>query len=216
MLTIPMFIANLLRVDDPKSFPSTDVGISSQGTRTSQMTKTLSPGEQVVAILDKFWKQEDRPLIIVETGCMRSTHPDAEAGDGWSTLRIAEWLYKTQGGHLWCIDMDQSHIDLAIKAIRDKKALSGEITFICKESLMALDMIHFNIDFAFLDTSDNLEHGLSEFKAVESKGAKVVVMDDIPTKATLAIAYAIDKGWKVTLEGRLAVMRREWATTPEK
>jgi predicted O-methyltransferase YrrM len=139
---------------------------------------------------------------------MRSTAEGAEQGDGWSTLRISEWLEQDRSrGHLYCVDIDQSHLDLAVNVLRDKHLLNGCQTFMRQDSVDYLNVME-HIDFAFLDTSDDLEHGLAEFKAVEYKGAKVIVMDDIPTKAVLAIAYAVDKGWKVRLEGRLAVMRR--------
>jgi predicted O-methyltransferase YrrM len=167
----------------------------------------MTPGETVVAILDKFWRQEQRPLVIVETGCLRAVNPDSEAGDGWSTLRIVEWLGDSSKGHLWSVDIDPQHLEVAINVLRERSLLDGRVTFMCEESVDALNNMH-HIDFAYLDTSDGLNHGLAEFQAAEASGARVIVMDDIATKAALAINYAVDHGWKCTLEDRLAVMRR--------
>ena len=63
-------------------------------------------------------------------------------------------------------------------------------------------------DAAYLDTSDDLEHGLAEFRIAEARGAELILMDDFDTKARLAVEHAVKSGWRVSREGRLTAVSR--------
>lgn len=163
-------------------------------------------GQELTKLLDEMYSASPRPIQIVETGCLRSTKPEAEEGDGWSTKYITEWLKRTYNGKphpkLISIDMNFESVKTAESFVD-----SSEVIFVPLESVAALERFAL-IDFAFLDTSDDLNHGLSEFRVAESKGAQVIVMDDFETKAARAFRYAEQNGWHAKRNGRLAIMKR--------
>lgn len=54
------------------------------------------------------------PLITLETGSIRSTQPEYESGDGWSTLAFARYA-KGNGGSFTSIDMDTCAAEEVLK-----------------------------------------------------------------------------------------------------
>lgn len=160
-------------------------------------------GRELTELLDDFHKVHPT-FTIVETGCARSKHPGAEESDGWSTLFIAKWLQDNIVVPFYSIEIDPNNIDCAIQMLKDDSVV---VQFLLGDSVFCLSgLSHF--DFAFLDTLDDLDHGLEEFKMCELRGASLVVMDDYETKARKACEYASTSGWKVKRTGRLTIMTR--------
>lgn len=166
----------------------------------------MTTGQQLIALLDEFREKHPEKLTIVETGSMRSTSPGAEEGDGWSTMEFAKWIKAHPGSIFFTMDLDPKLAEAEIK----KAGLdSYDLNFYTGESVGLLQMFNFGIDFAYLDTSDDLQHGLEEFKLCEAKGAKRIVMDDRLTKCLSAMEYALNsQRWTVRFAGRFTVMDR--------
>lgn len=161
-------------------------------------------GQELVKLLDAFDAENHQPLLIVETGCLRGKSENSEEGDGWSTLHVARWIATRPANRFISIDLDPVNLKTAREFLG---SYAQYVSFLRGESVRLLDSI-FNVDFAFLDTSDDPEHGLAEFKAAEEKGARMIVMDDVGVKTPLAEKYASENGWNVVIDGRLAIMRR--------
>lgn len=165
----------------------------------------VPPGTLFAGFLDSVY--QGRPLRIVETGCMRDLGTVAEYSDGWSTLWISRWVAKHQDSTFDSCDLSANAIELAHMAL-EAEDLAKFCTFHCQDSLKWLAAQTW-MDFAFLDSSDGLEHGRAEFRLAASAGARLIVMDDINTKAMFAIKEAQQFGWDVTYSGRYAVLRRK-------
>ena len=165
----------------------------------------MKPGEQLVGYVEEIYKGE--PLILVETGCLRRDGPEHEDADGWSTLYFARWASKHEDCKFFSVDNDADHIRVAVNKLSEEKALSSFPMFYFGESVDFLKTLG-RIDFAYLDSCDGWEHGLEEFKAAESKGARMIVMDDYISKVVYAAGYAASHGWQVKQEDRFTVMRK--------
>lgn len=170
------------------------------------MQTTGAMSVSLVSILDACYRDNPaRPFIIVETGCVRSMADGAEQGDGWSTLHIARWMKEHSGTWLFSMELNPENIQLCKQAILDAGLDNPFIHFYQGDSVGLLSAFNYPIHFAYLDTSDDLEHGLAEFRACESKGCKHIVMDDWAAKAQLADFYAKAKGYKVEYRDRFTV-----------
>lgn len=164
----------------------------------------LQPGTLFEGFLDSVYK--DRPIRIVETGCMRDLSTISEYGDGWSTLYICRWLAKHSDCTFDSVDLNANAIELAHMAL-EAENLAKYCTFHLQDSLKYLAAQSW-IDFAFLDSCDGLQHGLDEFRLAASAGTKLIIMDDVQTKAMWAVKEARELGWNVSFEDRYAVIRR--------
>jgi len=165
----------------------------------------MKHGEQLTGYVNEIFKGE--PLILVETGCLRRDGPEHEEADGWSTLYFARWIKEHPESKFFSADNDIEHIHIALNKLESEGIKSPFPMFYFGESVEFLNSIG-HIDFAYLDSCDGWEHGLAEFQAAESKGAKLIVMDDYISKVVTAAEYAASHGWDVKQEGRFTVMRR--------
>jgi len=165
----------------------------------------MKAGEQLTKYVDEIYSGE--PLILVETGCLRRDGPEHEAADGWSTLYLAKWVEAHPDCKFFSADSNGDHIQVAVNKLQSEGIKMPFPMFYLGESVGFLVCIE-HIDFAYLDSCDGWEHGLAEFKAAESKGARLIVMDDYISKAVTAAGYAVSAGWDVKQEGRFTVMRK--------
>jgi predicted O-methyltransferase YrrM len=162
------------------------------------------PGMLFHKFLDSVY--EGKPLVIIETGCMRDLALAAEWGDGWSTLRIAQWVAKHPECDFHTVDLSANAIDLAHNAL-EAEGVAQFCAFHLQDSIRFLNAQTW-IDFAFLDSCDGLQHGLDEFRLAVSAGSKLIVMDDYQTKAAWAVQEAKKLGWHVEQVDRYSVLRR--------
>lgn len=171
----------------------------------------MSVGQRLADLLDEafaVFPEKERIFIVAETGCIRSIDPPVEDSDGWSSLHIARWVAAHPGTKFHSFEL---HPDNIIKAGRlmGESGVASDVEFHQGDSVDGLKELS-NIDFAYLDTSDDLTHGLAEFQVAEEKGARMITMDDRETKCLAAIAYAKESGrWTVDESGRTMVMRRK-------
>lgn len=167
------------------------------------MADIIQPGTLFAGFLDSVY--DGRKIRIVETGCMRDLSMVSEYSDGWSTLAIARWC-KTHNASFHSVDLNIGAIELAHSAL-EAEGLSQFCEFHCQDSLKYLAAQTW-IDFAFLDSCDGLAHGAEEFRLAASAGAKLIVLDDIPTKGAWAVKQARDLGWDVSFSDRYGALRR--------
>ena len=171
---------------------------------------TMSVGRRLQDLLDEAYAlfPKNRTFIIAETGCIRSIDPPVEDSDGWSSLHIARWVAAHPDTKFHSIELHPDNIVKAGRLMGESNVAAG-VEFHQGESVDELGKLDL-IDFAYLDTSDDLAHGLAEFKVAEAKGALMITMDDRDTKCLAAIAYAKESGrWGVDDSGRTVVMRRQ-------
>ena len=168
----------------------------------------MKPGEQLSGYAVEIYHKLSRPIVIVETGCLRRSEPENEALDGWSTLYFARWVKEHPGSKFFSVDNDMEHIRVAMVKLNEEGVLGDFPLFTLGESVGFLTGFGGDIDFAYLDSCDGWDHGADEFRAAESHNAKLIVMDDYIGKVVTAEKYARDHGWDVKQEGRFTVMRR--------
>lgn len=164
----------------------------------------LRPGSVFAELLDSVY--QDRPIRIVETGCMRDLSTLSEFSDGWSTLHIARWVKRHPDCTFDSVDLSIAAIELAHTAL-EAEGLAKYCNFHLQDSIKYLSSQTW-ADFCFLDSCDGLEHGREEFRLAISAGASLVVLDDYETKGALACKDAVGFGWTVTHQGRYSILRR--------
>ena len=159
--------------------------------------------------LDLLLAMYHRPIVIVETGCIRNTTEESRFGDGWSTLNW-EWFAKLTDSSVYVVDIDANHLEKAKQVVPE----SQYVTYKQQDSIEFLKNFHRPIDFLFLDSYDycgdeeNIrkchEHQLSELKAVWDKlnDNCFVLIDDVFSdswdgKGKLSIPYLIENGFRV-------------------
>jgi hypothetical protein len=170
----------------------------------------MSIGAELKELLDEQFAKSQQPLIVAETGCIRSIDPPSEDSDGWSTLHLAQWAMAHTGSEFHSMELHPDNVIKGGRILGEHGIPSnGAVRIYQTESVDGLKQLA-HIDFAYLDTSDDLAHGLAEFQAAEEKGARTIVMDDRETKCLAAIAYARESGrWDVQERARLTIMRRK-------
>lgn len=148
-------------------------------------------------------------LVIVETGSIRQPGLNWAQSDGHSTLYLADWArWMRMGGrtiHLHSIDRD---ISVADKVLRDH-GLRHEVS-LSKGDAADILLTFPEIHFAYLDTFNDEDAILEQFKIVEERMASggVVVIDDYDPDPTnhhkqngrKAVPYAREKGYPVLLD----------------
>ena len=169
------------------------------------MEYAVAPGIVFYKYLDSIY--ENKPLKIIETGCMRDLTPNSEFSDGWSTLYIARWIKNHKGCEFHSVDLDINALDLAHLAL-EVEGLAQYCEFHCQDSIKYLSNITW-ADFIFLDSCDGLQHGLDEFRLAASTGARIILMDDYQTKAAWAVAEGKKLGWDVQQVNRYSIFQRK-------
>jgi len=160
-------------------------------------------------VLNLLLATYSRPIVIVETGCIRNTTEESRFGDGWSTLNW-EWYAKLTDSSVYVVDIDENHLSKAKEVVPE----SQYVTYKKQDSIEFLENFHRPIDLLFLDSFDYCgdeenvrkchEHQLNELKAVWNKlnDNCFVLIDDVfdeewNGKGKLSIPYLIKNGFRV-------------------
>lgn len=158
---------------------------------------------QLLPILDSL-KTKYHPLRIVETGSIRNPNVRYATGDGWSTFWIAKWVSQN-GGSFTSIDLDtQPAYNFLLR-----RGLHKHVTLKRGSSLDILPTIDF-AHLILLDSANDADLVLAEFKLVESK-AKIIIIDDVimdsqeVVKGHKVVPYAKEK-YHVEIKDRLAIV----------
>lgn len=161
---------------------------------------------KVISILREAY---DRPITIVETGCIRKPTDEGRYGDGWSTLN---WDYysKDTGSQVHVVDINADHL-AASKTIVPE---SDRLKYHLGDSVEFLRSFHGKIDFLFLDSYDycgddkNMRlchyHSLNEVMVSWDKlnDRCFILLDDVfdsewNGKGKLSIPFLLDKGFEL-------------------
>jgi glycosyltransferase involved in cell wall biosynthesis len=146
-------------------------------------------------------------LVVVETGTLRDPSPEARLGDGWSTYTIAQALSDRDvpGSKLYSVDISPECIDVAKRTVPSE--LHPWVSWVCGDAAQILRALPVErIDLLYLDSSDDPNQILEEFRSAQNKLAphSVIVIDDTGPrqagaegKGTLAIPEARRQGWHV-------------------
>lgn len=149
-------------------------------------------------------------INCLETGTIRNTANEYREGDGWSTWHIAKWI-KHNGGNFMSIDL---YTGVADRFLR-QKGLQDYVKLVQKDSLQAIAAVTVPLHFVLLDSANDADLILDEFRLVEPKVVKggIVVIDDVimddihVVKGHKVVPYARKKGYGVMIKDRLAVVR---------
>lgn len=148
-------------------------------------------------------------LTIIETGTIRNVDPEYILGDGHSTHLVAQWVSKN-GGNFYSIDLDISIAHTYLK----KLGLRKHVNLRAGDSTEILQTFNTPVHLVYLDSGNDADLILSEFKAIENLVVNegVVIVDDCEPgsdellKGNAVIPYAKTKGYKVNLKPRQAVI----------
>lgn len=146
-------------------------------------------------------------LIIVETGTIRNAASQYVIGDGYSTEIIARYIKNSEHKHdFYSVDLD---ISVCQKYLQNRSLLSY-VKLVQSDSINFLQNFG-KVDFAYLDSGNDAQLILNEFKLVEGT-AKIVVIDDcVPgshelLKGNLVIPYVKAKGYRFQLTNRQGII----------
>ena len=161
---------------------------------------------KVISILREAY---DRPITIVETGCIRKPTDEGKYGDGWSTLN---WDYysKDTKSQVHVVDNNADHL-AASKTIVPE---SDRVKYYLNDSVEFLRSFEGKIDFLFLDSYDycgdekNMRlchyHSLNEVMVSWDKlnDQCFILFDDVfdsdwSGKGKLSIPFLLDKGFEL-------------------
>lgn len=162
-----------------------------------------------VKVLEILEQTYDRPITIVETGCIRNVTEESKFGDGWSTLNW-EYYAKKTGSKVYVVDIDENHLNQSKKIVPP----SEYVEYTRDDSVNYLAHFPGKIDLLFLDSFDycgdeaNIRachnHSLNEVFAAWNKlnDKAFILIDDVfndqwAGKGELSIPYLIGAGFKV-------------------
>lgn len=169
--------------------------------------------QTVIQQLTALERVKKRPLIILETGSIRFTAKEYVEGDGHSTYFIAKFLSTSDFNHtFYSIDLNTSVAEKYLES----NGLAKYVSFLKGDSLELLAEIGSMVsvvDLAYLDSKNDAQHILNEFKLVEKVMSNgVVIIDDVNLqspelkKGDLAVPYA-RKRYEVEVLTRQAVIK---------
>lgn len=164
--------------------------------------------------LERLESKLRRVLRIVETGTIRSLEANYKKGDGHSTYYIAEWMINRGYNHEFIsIDLETSiafNYFFVERCIPDLK----NFTLVKGDSLKVLPGIE-NVDFYYLDSANDADLILEEFKIAYSKLKQgTIVIDDCDQQQTekkkglKVIPYVQENNYEYKIQqGRLIVYK---------
>lgn len=161
---------------------------------------------EVINILEKTYT---KPIVIVETGCIRNTTEESKFGDGWSTLNWDFYAKKTNST-VYVVDIDENHLKKSKEIVPE----SVYVKYYMDDSVNFLKNFDKKIDLLFLDSYDycgdeeNIrkchQHSLNEIIAAWNKLNKncFVLIDDVfgsnwDGKGKLSIPYLLENGFEL-------------------
>lgn len=159
---------------------------------------TTTRAINVIHAINELRDTLKRNVTIVETGSMRNTTVSAtldyRRGDGWSTFYIARYCMLNPGNVFYSIDLDTS----IARAFLQKHGLIGGKDDYCyfyegDSRVVLAELLKHGVrpDIVYLDSANDADLILAEFKLVEPY-AKIIIVDDVDPANT-----ELQKGLKV-------------------
>jgi len=161
-------------------------------------------------VLDILGQTYNRPLTIVETGCIRKPDEEGKIGDGWSTVNWDYYARQT-ASKVHVVDNNKDHISHGKKIVPESEFVSYNYD----DSVKFLKEFDGRIDLLFLDSFDYCGdeknqrachyHSLNEVMSAWDKLSDTcfVLIDDVfndenwDGKGKLSIPYLLDNGFEL-------------------
>jgi hypothetical protein len=160
-------------------------------------------------VIEELESTYNQPIVIVETGCIRTPREESKIGDGWSTVNW-EYYSKKTNSRTYVVDINDGHLNAAKQVVPE----SEFVTYTKQDSIEYLKQFDKKIDLLFLDSFDycgpqeNIDachnHCLGEVKAAWDKLNEhcFILIDDVfgddyHGKGFLAIPYLLDNGFEL-------------------
>ena len=161
---------------------------------------------KVLTVLEQSY---NRPITIVEAGCIRKPNEEGRIGDGWSTVNW-DWYARRTDSKVHVVDINKDHIAHGKSIVPE----SEFITYYLDDSVNFLKKFEGRIDLLFLDSFDYCGdeenqrachyHSLNEVIAAWDKLSATcfVLIDDVfngewDGKGKLSIPYLLDNGFEL-------------------
>ena len=145
-----------------------------------------------LSILESF---NNKPVKVFQIGAIESLEDQFRIGSGWSDIFWGVYI-KKYGGHLKIVDLDLNH--LAHSSFVSQSLNYDNVDFVLSDGCDVLKSDTTDYDIYYLDGADISQidnahlQTLEQFKAIEHTNS-VVVVDDVPTKASALIEYLNEK-----------------------
>lgn len=134
--------------------------------------------------------QVEKPVTIVETGCVRK--PDNWGGDGQSTILFDRYASTRPGSAVYTVDLDAAATAACSALVSSAVTLyTGDSVAVLRNLARDLKAKNASIDLLYLDSYDldvnnpipSAAHHLKELLSIASAGGKgtLVVVDDSPS-----------------------------------
>lgn len=173
-------------------------------------------------VLDILEITYNKPINIVETGCIRNVTDESKFGDGWSTLNW-EYYAKQTNSRVYVVDIDQNHLNKSFEIVPP----SEFVHYTKDDSINYLQNFDKKIDLLFTDSYDycgdeeNIRkchnHALNEVKAAWDKlnDNCFVLIDDVfndnwAGKGELSIPYLLQNGFELIYFMDFQTLLKRW------
>lgn len=143
---------------------------------------------------------ESKPLVIVETGCVRTANN--WGGDGQSTVLFDRYLqYRTGDGSCFAVDIDREATALCRTVVSEKtEVLTGDSVLVLRDISSILKKHDASISLLYLDSFDldwknptpSAVHHLKELVSIYDRVSPqtLVVVDDSPVNVMCSSSAA--------------------------
>jgi hypothetical protein len=160
----------------------------------------------------------NKPVIIVETGCVRNPDAWAMTGEGQSTLLFDKYVsLRNDGSRVYSVDISSEAVRVC-KSLVSKNVIVHEgdsvefLNNLTKElnakgeviNLLYLDSFDVDYNYWFPSAAHHLKELTAAWRAIDTH--TLVTVDDCPLSANLVIdtkgQYALDKFYKPIVGGK--------------
>ena len=161
---------------------------------------------KVIEILDNTY---NKPITIVETGCIRNTTEESKIGDGWSTLNW-EYYAKKTNSKVYVVDINEGHLNQSKKIVPPSEYVEytqdDSINYLKKFDMKFV--VLFTDSYDYCGDEENIRkchnHSLNEIKAAWNKlnNKCFILIDDVFNdknwvgKGELSIPYLLKNGFE--------------------
>ena len=184
----------------------------------------------------KLLKNKDRPVHILETGCMRGGNLNEAFYEGASTLLFSDFVKNYNGGFVTTIDINPNNLKECKKLISQFSEVisyqqSDSVSYLknmTDEEIFKIDLFYLDsFDLDFNNPSQSMSHNVEEVNAIIDRVSDdaIILIDDNWLKGTilpgrndaliedigkglLAKELLVEKGWKMEINPRMGVINQ--------
>jgi hypothetical protein len=141
----------------------------------------------------------ERPIVVVETGCVRNPDPWAMTGEGQSTILFDRHLTeRADGSRAYSVDINPEAVAVCRSAVSDRVqvhegdsvAYLNDLTLQLQARKQSIDLLYldsFDVDYNywFPSAAHHLKELLAAWRCVTPQ--TLVVVDDCPLSANLVV-----------------------------